>query len=351
MAKTKLGSGKGISSDQSYDKLIEDAFEYLEAEDGKRAERIFRKLLANGTDSMEVRMGLAESLFLQGMMLDGDDEMEHAIRLAESEEDKAQLFAIKARSVLFAGYPEAAAQAFMRIVDDYPQYTARNSSVLVLIMTEQGREKEAWRWFEDRLAEQEELPAVDVAFYSMAWLELMLEMGKTEFKDKLSRMFKRAAVKVTDLEERGLLVAELVTTADRIAGGMQYQEAECFVDLALSMDPSSSSLVEAKRELKRFVRAEIEIDRMSLDEKLFPLVTLRATEWFYEDEEGETARELLKGLPEDLVEGLYQDRRSFADGIKRLRKKYPETYAMFQEDWDELYDELVGKTSGVIQTP
>jgi len=348
MAKTKLKSGKGISADQSVEKLLQEAFDYLEAEDGERAERIFRKLLASGTDSMEVRTGLADALFLQGMMQDGDDEMEHAIRLAESEEDKAQLLAIKAQSMLNAEYPEAAAIAFMRIVDDYPQYSARYSSVLVMIMTIQGREKEAWRWFENSLANHEELPPVDVAFYSMAWLELMFEMGSIESKDKLTRMFKRSAEKVTNEEERGLLISELLLTTDRLVDGMKYREAECFVDLALSMDPSSPSLVEAKREIKRYAKVQFEIERMSRDEKLFPLVALRATEWFYEDDEGVAADELLDGSPGDLVDQLYQDRRSFANGIKRLRKQYPAAYEMFQEDWEELYDELVGKSSGRI---
>jgi len=53
-------------------------------------------------------------------------------------------------------------------------------------------------------------------------------------------------------------------------------------------------------------------------------------------------------LPLPSGEQLYQDRRSFADGIKRLRKQYPAAYEMFQEDWEELYDELVGKSSGRI---
>jgi len=296
-------------------------------------------------------MGLAEALFVQGMMLDGDDEAERSIQLAESEEEKAQLLAMKANLMLTAGYPEAAAIAFARIDEDYPQYTARYSSTLVLLMTEQGREKEAWRWFEERLANPEVLPAVDVAFYAIAWLELMLETDRTEFKDKLTRMFKRAIEKVTDSEERSLLIGELAVTAERIVDGMQYRGVEWFVDLALFIDPSFSPMVEAKRELKRFVAVQSEVERMAKDDSLFPLVTLRACEWFYQNDEGEIAEEMLDGLPGELVEALYQDRRSFADGIKRLRKKYPAAYAMFQEDWDELYNELTGTNSGVIQLP
>lgn len=349
--KPKPKSGKGTSSGKSYDELLQEAFACLEAEDGRRAERILRKLLGNGAGTAEVRMGLAEALFLQGMALDGDAEAEFAIRLAESEEEKAQLLAIKANVVLTAGYVEVAAQAFMRIDTEYPQYTARHSPVLVSIMVEQGREKEAWGWFEDRLANLEKMPAVDVAFYHMAWLELAALLCRTEFKDKLTRAFKRAAEKVANPEERSLLVGELATTAARVSNGMQYREAEWFVDLALSIDPSFLPMVEAKRELKRFAAVQIEIDRMSQDESLFPIVTLRASEWFYQDDEGNIAGELWDEFPEDVIEMLYQDHQALADGIERLKAKYPAVYAMFREDWDEMYEEMSGKNGNIVRFP
>jgi len=49
MAKRKLDSGRH-ASEESFDKLLDEAFEYLEAEDGERAERI------SGTCSRRARM-------------------------------------------------------------------------------------------------------------------------------------------------------------------------------------------------------------------------------------------------------------------------------------------------------
>lgn len=348
MPKAKRKSTRGLNSGASNDKMLEEAFAYLEKEDGKRAEQSFRKLLAGGADSSEIRMGLAESLMLQGKMQDGENEFENAMQLAESEEEKAQLLALRASSVLTMGFPEEAARTFFRIDDEFPRYTARFSSALVLILTEQGREKEAWKWFEGRLAKPEELPAVDAALYCLAWIELMFEMDRVEFKDKLARLFKQAGAKITSPEERDLLVDALSANAARFSEDMMFREAVLYVDLALFIDPSSRQLAEFKEVLREFVKVQIEIDRMSRDDKLFPLVTLRAVDWFYEEEHAE---EMLAQLPEEFVESLIRERRLFADGIKRLRKKYPATYAMFEEDWEALYNELVGKSGNVVQFP
>lgn len=351
MARRKSNFDKQANTEALFENLLEDAAIYLDDEEGEQAERILRKLLAKGHDTAEVRIGLAEALFQQGMLLEGDDEANRAIELAESDEEKVQLLAIKAHLMLAEGYPPAAMKAFARIDEEHPEYAAKYSSIFVTIMSELEKYKEAWKWFEDRLAKPEELTPVDVAYYAKAWLELMVESERTEFKDKLTRMFKRAVEKITDPDERELLFSELSVTAMSLTDDVRYREAELFVDLALFINPSSPPMVEAKREMKRFAAVQNEVERMMADDSLFPLVTLRACEWFYDNDDGELADEMLESLPEELVEALSQDRRAFADGIKRLRKKYQATYEMFKEDWEALYDELVGKSGGVIQLP
>ncbi|MEI3611201.1 hypothetical protein [Pseudogracilibacillus sp. SO30301A] len=85
----------------------------------------------------------------------------------------------------------------------------------------------------------------------------------------------------------------------------------------------------------------MDLERLASDEDAFPLLYIQAFEWFNEGIIPAIQLEkMANSIPSDILDELEGEKEFHAAGIIRLRKKYPKIYKHFNEDWDELLEEL-----------
>ncbi|MEB3100926.1 hypothetical protein [Ferviditalea candida] len=111
-----------------------------------------------------------------------------------------------------------------------------------------------------------------------------------------------------------------------------------FIEFAHDLDSQDADIQEELRDTRELAEIEKEIDRMVRDRDLFPLITMNAIEWFYEEHLDDKALYSFRNsIPPSMMRQLESDNEEYAYGIIRLRKKYPLLYRYYQEEWDDMY--------------
>ena len=125
-----------------------------------------------------------------------------------------------------------------------------------------------------------------------------------------------------------------------------FSTAKIFIDLALEADKKNKELQKISVELQLITAIMQELDRITMDTRVFPPVLIDAILWITEEFEvmNELLEEIEQAFPERFINEMRDAKEEYAASIIYLRKKYPAIYRQYRQRWDELFKE---KTTGM----
>lgn len=323
------------------DHLLEEAYEMFEQDEWESAEALYRQVLKIAPDNAQAHLGLAHLFLLQDEIEKFSQQYQAVVDLASSDADKVMLLASKAMLLLEAEEAEKA----LSVLDDtrglYPDYVDRLRYAYIHVYRDSGREKEAWDLMQQLIPKPEEAQPEDISLY-IDWINLMFDLEDWSLWSKIQPRVRLFLKSIQDEDDKFMVVTALMHEHSLHYRGALFREAQIFVDLAYFVDSKDLMIREKRRETQEFARIQKEIERTFQDRDMFPLVSLRAFEWFYEEFLGlEGVHMMENGLPPGMLDEMEKMNEPIAAGILRLKKKFPLVYRYFQERWDALYAENV----------
>jgi hypothetical protein len=174
------------------------------------------------------------------------------------------------------------------------------------------------------------------------WIRMVIQLSKWNIYSKVQQKMRKLLKSLRDNEiEQNIALIELMNEHNEFWNAGQFREALIFLEFAHYLDPKDKAIKEHLQETKEFAAVEKEVKRMIKDRDMFPLVTMHAVEWLYEeilsDDELYSFRH---SIPTGIMEALESANEDHAYGILRLKKKYPLTFRFFQEEWEETLGDL-----------
>lgn len=260
--------------------------------------------------------------------------------LPESEtEEIAAIYKVKATVLMDRGLNDEAFKAIETAIKHVPEEEAAFAPVLARYYIEMEQIENAWQITNDSIPAPEDESIDDIDLF-LFWSQLMLQLERWNDKAKVqSRIRKFLRNLVEDEEEIAyMLIMENYEDYYHVA---RYKEAEFFIDLARTLDSQDSELKKMQNEIKKLARVQNDLERLDLDEDIFPLITFQALEWFYKDTPlANEYKEMFNRMPPEVYAALEENKEMYAAGIIHLKKKYPSVYKHYKEDWDRKFEEL-----------
>ncbi|ABO51616.1 heat shock protein DnaJ domain protein [Desulforamulus reducens MI-1] len=317
------------------EKLMEKAFEFMGEEKWDKAEELFRQALQIAPEDAQVHLGLAYTTFWQGDERTFEEEFQRAVELAPVAEDKVMLFTIKAGLLLDDERPEEALQVLQTVEQQYPQHRQLFHQLSVRVYIELGREDELWAMTRAMLPAPGAENPEDIYLF-IHWFNTMIDLEKWQEWSKVQQRLRRF-LKSLDGAGKSMVLEAIQNEHDNFYEGGFFRGAEMLVDLMYYLDGKNPQVQERRRQTREMACLEKELLRIRDDQSMFPLISVYAFEWFYEDylppEELFLLRESIPPMLLEAIEGMDHE---FAAGMVKLRKKYPLIYKRFQDRWDDL---------------
>lgn len=320
------------------DDIMTEAMEHIGEQRYEKAAPLLTRAVQIAPDLAPVRFVCAIHAILQEDLDTAQHHWNHAYEQFASEEEKVGLLGAKAKLLLEQGYPQQALETIEFAKQQHPSHTHRMASLSAAVYRELGREQEAWETISRSIPDPEAYRPEHLQRF-IDWINIMIDLEKWSYWGQLQAKVRKFLRTFTDEEEKEDMIASLMEECAEYEEVLRFREAELFAELAYLVNPKDPVIQARRRDLQSKARIEKELDRMDHDEMLFPLVVLKAQEWF-QSECGDT--EGAEHL-EDMINQLRRDfdhiGEVFASGISRLKRKYPLVYNRYKKNWDELYEE------------
>lgn len=190
----------------------------------------------------------------------------------------------------------------------------------------------AARVFDTALSANEELKSSALSLINK-WVHALFNLKRYSEKPRIKKTIKKI-IEASDEEEKKFIQYSLWEEYMSYREAGRFQEAEFFVDLLYIID-KGKKIRGIRKELRDLAMLEKDYDRMWKDERLFPLVMLKAHEMYVKDfipyEDPSKIWEM-----EEIQRFMDKD-EEFASGIIRLKKKYKSMYHYYKKVWDALF--------------
>ncbi|MEK3879560.1 DnaJ domain-containing protein [Paenibacillus sp. FSL M7-0420] len=219
------------------------------------------------------------------------------------------------------------------------------------ILIYNGLKDEAWRLFEETAEELDEEPdkeiqaelAEETLNFYIHWTLLMFHVNKMQFWNKLKQRIRAYLRSLPEGEEREQAVEQLLEQSRVLSDSNAYKEALTFADLAYYTAPKNQEVLEQRSQAQAGTKLILEIDRLMRDKQIYPGIKMQAVS-FFKDEilrktEGEAEEMDNALLPMDLIDGLGGPGTAdyfMEEGIRQMKRKYPQVYKVYQKQWDKL---------------
>ena len=189
---------------------------------------------------------------------------------------------------------------------------------------------------------QAELEQETLHFY-IHWTLLMFHLNKMQFWNKLKQRIRTYLRALPEGEEREQAVEQLLEQSRVLSDSNTYKEALIFADLAYYVAPKNPEVLEQRSQVQAGTKLILEIDRLMRDKQIYPGIKMQAVS-FFKDEirrkaEGEDEEMDDAFIPMDLLDGLGGPGTAdyfMEEGIRQMKRKYPQVYKVYQEQWDKL---------------
>lgn len=164
------------------------------------------------------------------------------------------------------------------------------------------------------------------------WIHALFNMRRFSEKPLMKKRIMKIVQSIDDKKEKELIQYMLWKEHQSYREVTRFQESEFFVDLLYKLD-KDKEIRDLHKEIRELALLEKDHERMWKDERLFPLVVIRAHELFAKDfiPHEDTSHFWEK---EEVKEHIHED-EAYAAGILRLKKKYKNMYRYYKKVWDK----------------
>lgn len=327
----------------SVEKLMDEAIDWMEQERWDKAEKVFIQVLAIAPDTTGARIGLAQTLLFQDRMDEFEQETKLLVKAASSPEEEVTAFVFIAKALFRMDFTEKALEVLELIQRQYPLHASSYTYLVVQVYQELGRGEEAWRLIESGIPAIEDQHPEHISLF-IEWINALIELEKWQLWSKVQQRVKHFLKSITDSDDKMMTVEALLYESRSYLEVRRFREAAMFVDLASYLDYKNAAVQALRRDVQELQKVEREIERTSLDDSIFPLVSILAARWFYMEINGGVAPDWEEMIPQGYLQEMEQMNQFYVSSIRRLQKKYPVIYKRYQPQWDEL---LAEKTVGM----
>lgn len=324
----------------SLTKLMDEVYERMEREEYGKAEELLRQAITLSPDSPAPRFALFQTLLLQDEYEPFEREEELFLRSVGAELRENVLHQL-ARLLYDMDYGEQALERIDKLVREYPDNVSVHTPLLIQIYRDLGRDEEAFGLIEARIPLVEEQKPEHFDLF-LDWIRCMIHLGKWQYWSKVQPRVKKFLKSVTDEEDRIIVLSSLTELYVEYSTLLMNREAHLFAELAYYLAPQDGQARKIRQESQERQRLFADITRMRDDGTVFPLVTIQALRWYYEElTYGNNGSSALDGLMSDrfFEELESMDGSFFADGIRRIKIRYSGVYNRFRDKWEKLYEE------------
>ncbi|MEX1028715.1 MAG: DnaJ domain-containing protein [Paenibacillaceae bacterium] len=321
------------------EEMLDEAYELSGQSDWKKASILFMRILDIDASSIPALLGIAHAAMHTDTKITFDEYFERAYECSASEEDKLQILITKARMLYTHDNTLESLTVLERIKATFPQGIQRTFRLLSNVYSELGREEEAWALMSQHIPSIENQDASDIGIF-IDWVNLLIDLDKWNVLSNVQQRVRKFLKSLTDENDHQSVLFDLEEEYDNYWDAGRFRAALIFIEFAQFLDPKDEELKEELQDTRELANIEKEVDRMMKDKELFPLITMHAIEWFYEDHFPDNILYSFRNsIPADMLAQLEADNEEYAYGIVRLRKKYPLLYRYYQADWDEIYSQ------------
>ena len=329
----------------SLEKTIEEAQEYMEQENWDEAEKLFSKLLKVAPKMVGARIGLAQIQIMKNDFEQFEKQTQLLFEMAETVEEQVSALSFKVKMLNDMNYPDEALTILELLSTDYPDYTHVYRFMYIQVYQALGREEEALKLFELEVPSLDEQEP-DHIFFFIGWINTMMDMEKWQLSDKIQKRVRKFFKSIEkDSDDKFMIESSLINEYESYFDGALFREAGFYMDLLYYLNPKHPLVIQERANVQELARIHKEFTRLSGDENQFPLTTIQAVKWFY-DEVGhsDVVSESNSVFPFEIMKEMELMDEEYAASIKRLQKKYPLIYRRYKKEWDSLFEE---KTAGL----
>ncbi|MBT2293728.1 DnaJ domain-containing protein [Paenibacillus albidus] len=242
----------------------------------------------------------------------------------------------KALSVMRALDKKHRAWRKMYIIDYSEVLIANNLETEAWKLFEETAEEMNDNIFEENASEQIE----DTLFFYVHWIMIMFELNKMQFWNKVKQRCRTFLRALPDGEDKEMAVDKLLEQSLFLAESNAYKEALLFAELAYYIDPQNPEVQKQRSQAQEGAKLILEISRLLKDRSIYPGVAMSTVKFFADQAHGEESNEELPDfLPPDFLfqaGGLENKDPFMNEGIRQLKRKYPQIYKAYQEKWDKM---------------
>jgi tetratricopeptide (TPR) repeat protein len=317
--------------------LLDEALELSEQGEWKKAAELYGKILNIDSRSIPALLGIGHAALHTETDQTVDEYLDRAFEYSDSEESKLQIRISQARLLYVHDMSIQALEVLDQIKASFPEAIERNFSLYCDVYMDLGRREEAWALMYSHIPAVDDQEHADIGIF-MDWINLMIRLEKWNVYSKVQQRVRKFLKFLPDEEERQAALYHLMDEYNEYWDAGRFREALVFIEFAHYLDSKDEDIKHELREARELTSVEKEIDRMVQDREMFPLITMHAIEWFYEEFLHEEALYSFRNsIPAPLMEQLDTDNEGHAFGISRLKKKFPLLYRYFKEAWDDMY--------------
>lgn len=316
------------------DKILNEAFECIEDGELKQAEKLLIKAKKIYPDKPQIYVGFADIALQEDNLDEYNKQYDIAIELADKD-IKQYIITSKIRKLIWASYEKEALNEFEKYVDEIKDVEMMRDLKKVVYFHNE-RYNDLKEIIEETIPKYGEEKFEDI-YIMLDWLNVVFMTEKWNEVGKVKNRIKRILKSIQDEEEKKLAIGIMAYDfSDCIQLG-KFREAEIYIDFLYWLAPKDEIVKKHKKEIGRISKLEKEIDRINRDEKIFPLIAIRATELFAERYMSEEIYdEFIEDIPWDFVRELEEMSEEIAIAIMCLKKKYKLIFNEFKEEWNEM---------------
>ncbi|UOQ83597.1 J domain-containing protein [Gracilibacillus salinarum] len=318
--------------------LIENALSAIQHNDSKKAEDLLQQA---DPDNLVVKAGLMQVAGLRKDRQEVESWFADIFTTVLYPEEAAIMFSIKANVLFGMGDIKEAIETLQQGMESIPEHTPVFAITLANLYDEIGESEKALETLEHSVSVDGNDTLNNGPLYIL-WLEMVIMYKEWSALSNVQRTFEKFIKHVTRQEDRDDLYHQLMLKCSEHHKQEKYREAEVYLNLLTFLtDKNDPEIKQLQDDIKNNARIQKELGKVAGDEDIFPMVHIKAAEWFYSYKcLPEHIADLLNEESPSTIEDFETHKAEYAAGIVKLRKKYPLLYKQYKEKWDSIFAEL-----------
>lgn len=328
---------------EDLDSMMEEVASYVNRGDWNKAVSILERVVKMHPSFIPAYGALATIALMEKDEKSFAYYFETAIERATTDDERIFVLAHFAEMHLSMEHAEIALTLIERLDRTYPDRKDEWNGLRIQVYCDVGREEEAWGLMTERIPTLEAQNPDDLKLF-IDWVNLLIQLEKWSLWSKVGPRVRKFLRILQDDDDKEAALLALLQEHDACVEVDEFRGAIVFLELAKELRPRDERISLRLRSTQQRKLLTEEVNRLMRDEQIFPWVNIQALVWVSNDMNDE---ELKKVIHEDLSPMMqkYEDwNDEIAQGILRLKKRYPILYGLYQERWDEIYTE---KTRGL----